>query len=419
MVRSQAQTEVATHLVKCERKIAASADAVWALLGDFFTKWHPAIEWIRKEEDGLTRCFKVKGEDSLYRERLKSISADERVLQYEHIEGILAVHRYKASCLVEECDDAAQVVWTAEIEADEPRAKEISEGTRAVFQSGLDEIAAIFAISEIVLPGSPKLSLSLTVPREGPFVLFLHGIGGNRCNWRGQLFAVAPHVQAAAMDFRGYGESELGGSQSTVADYCADILRVMHHLGKSSVILCGLSYGSWIATSFAMRHPGKLSGLILSGGCTGMSEAGEAERSAFLTSRMKPLNEGKSPADFAKSVVDAIAGPKANMEVRKQLLDSMAKIAANTYRDAVTCFCSPPEKFNFAAITCPVLLMTGQHDRLASPTEIKGVADHIRASRGASSVQFGIIADAGHVCNLEQPKRYNDLLVSFLKGISK
>ena len=39
-------------------------------------------------------------------------------------------------------------------------------------------------------------------------------------------------------------------------------------------ILVGLSYGSWLATSFAMRHPDRLAGLVLSGSAIGVVEDG-------------------------------------------------------------------------------------------------------------------------------------------------
>jgi hypothetical protein len=48
---------------------------------------------------------------------------------------------------------------------------------------------------------------------------------------------------------------------------------------------------------------------VLSGGCTGMSEAGPDEREAFRVSREVPLNAGQVPADFAPAVVKVLAGP--------------------------------------------------------------------------------------------------------------
>jgi len=258
-----------------------------------------------------------------------------------------------------------------------------------------------------------------TAPESQPIVLFLHGIGGGRSNWLPQLAAVAQHAHAAALHLRGYGDSALGPSQSTVDDYCADILRIMETLGASRLILCGLSYGSWIATSFAMRHPEKLAGLVLSGGCTGLSEAGLEEREGFRQSRQVPLDQGKTPADFAPAVVNVLAGRDAGDDVRQQLFDSMAAIPSATYRDALNCFTNPPERFDFSELTMPVLMMTGEHDRLAPPTEIRGIANRIAETAPNASVRFEVIAGVGHVCNVERPEAYNAVLTEFLSEVTR
>jgi pimeloyl-ACP methyl ester carboxylesterase len=109
-------------------------------------------------------------------------------------------------------------------------------------------------------------------------------------------------------------------------------------------LLCGLNYGPWIAASFALRYPEKVEGLVLCGGCTGISEADPDEREAFRVSRSIPLNAGQTPADFAPAVVDIIAGPQATDTVRAALTESMAAIQAETYRHALNCFCNPLEK---------------------------------------------------------------------------
>ena len=244
--------------------------------------------------------------------------------------------------------------------------------------------------------------------------LFLHGIGGGRTNWNDQLGLVGSVMRAAALDLRGYGDSTLGPRQSTVDDYCADILRVAEKLGAKRLVLVGLSYGSWIATSFAMRHPDMLDALILSGGCTGMSEAGPDEREAFRVSREVPLNAGQVPADFAPAVVKVLARPGASDATRQRLFDSMAAIPAATYRDALICFTNPLERFDFSRLTMPVLMMTGEHDRLAPPAEIRGVAGRIWDATQRPDVRFEVISDAGHVCNVEQPGAYSRPLLDLL-----
>jgi pimeloyl-ACP methyl ester carboxylesterase len=400
--------------VEVTRKINAPVDAIWSVLSNFCGTWHPAIDWIRQDRDsaGRTiRCFKVKGDDAIYRERLVSVSQSLRQMMYEHIEGIAGVQHYSAVIHV---NVHGEVIWSAEIEADEPRLTQIADGTKAIFEMGLDALARLAASGTEFVAGEPNLAISKISNRPGPLLLFLHGIGGNRSNWKRQIAALEGLVQCAALDLRGYGDSRLGAAQSRVSDYCDDILRVMQHCGKQKVILCGLSYGSWIAASFAMRYPEKLAGLILSGGCTGMSEASAAEREAFLNARQKPLDAGKTPADFAANVVAVIASPNAGMDVRAELHAAMAGIPVATYRDAIWCFTHPEERFNFSLFDFPVLLMTGEFDQLATPAEIQDVALRIASESNSPEVRFEMIRKAGHVCNVEAPAIYNSHLTSFI-----
>lgn len=421
---------------------AAEPAAVWARAGDFCGRWHPLIAEIRAERDGrgaVVRAFRAKGEDTLYRERLTYRSDTDRVLAYCHLEGIEGAERYQAEIRVTPSDKGgSRIEWRADITAPEGRAAAIAAGTKAIFEMGIEALAGPLPsepaevlspavrdgaepapLETMILDGSPRLALTVTpgMERQGPLVLFLHGIGGGRGNWEDQLRAVAPLCRAASLDLRGYGESTFGPAQSTVEDYCDDILRVARSLGAERLVLCGLSYGSWIATSFAMRHPERLAGLVLSGGCTGMSEAGEAERSAFRTAREAPLNAGKTPADFAPAVVDVLAGPDAGPALRERLRASMAAIPAETYRDALTCFTNPPERFDFARLAMPVLMMTGAFDRLASPEEIRSVSRRIHAQAPDPSVRFEVIGDAGHVCNIENPAAYDAVLCDFLREV--
>ncbi len=49
---------------------------------------------------------------------------------------------------------------------------------------------------------------------------------------------------------------------SQVDDYCEDIHHVARTLGVKRLVLVGLSYGSWIATSYALRHGDMMAGLV-------------------------------------------------------------------------------------------------------------------------------------------------------------
>jgi pimeloyl-ACP methyl ester carboxylesterase len=419
---------------------AATPGQVWAIVGDFCGMWHPAIATMVAERDTqghLTRAFTIKGEDKTYRERLTFRSDTDMTMAYTHVEGIAGAEKYNARLSVVASDKGGSVIrMSANLSAPAPRAKEIASGTEAIFQ---EAVAALAAAAEaggaspppltplrpgvqtetLLIDSLPRLAIELTPQKDGPLCLFLHGIGGSRLNWQRQLGVVGHRTRAASLDLRGYGASTLGPQQSTIDDYCDDILRVAGVLGADKLILVGLSYGSWIATSFAMRHPEMLAGLVLSGGCTGMSEAGASERDAFRVSREVPLNAGQVPADFAPAVVNVIAGPHATEAVRAELHASMAAIPAPTYRDALMCFTNPLERFDFSELAMPVLMMTGEFDRLAPPAEIRSVAERIFDAAKIPDVQFEMIAGVGHVCNIEGDDAYSRHLDSFVARIVK
>lgn len=417
----------------------ASPEAVWAVARDFSGHWHPGIATIRAEHDArgsLVRAFTAHGEATLYRERLTFLSDSDRSLAYTHLEGIAGIDHYDARLTVSSTEEGGcSIEWLADVEApDAARAASVCLGTRPIFEAGIDALfkqagrqretqtGAVFPsieVEDLNFGETPRLALTVTPRKQGPLCLFLHGIGGGRTNWLPQLMVAGNVLRTAALDLRGYGDSSLGSNQSTIDDYCADILRVRELLGADRLVLVGLSYGSWIATSFAMRHPELLAGLVLSGGCTGMSEAGAEEREAFRVSRVVPIDAGQTPADFAPSVVKVLAGPNASDAIKTQLLQSMAAIPATTYRDALLCFTNPLERFDFSRLNMPVLMMTGEHDRLAAPAEIRGVAERILAEAGMPDVRYETIADAGHVCNVEQPAAYNRILLEFLGKLPK
>jgi len=424
--------------VHATRAIDAPADAVWAVVRAFDGAWHPDIvtSAVATGADGaLTRRF--EGSDGgFYAERLTYFSDSDRTFRYALTEGIEGCRDYRACVEVRPADAGGSIVdWCAEIRADSERLPDIASGTRVIFERGLDRLAAdLPAVASPARPrrkkraktvrrkidGAPWLSVltTETATDSGPLVLFLHGIGGNATNWDAQIDALGTGARVAALDMRGYGESEPGLNQSRIEEYCEDILRVADSFDATRLILVGLSMGSWIATSFAMRHPDRLAGLVLAGGCTGMSEAEPEERDAFRAARLAPLENGETPADFASAVVDLIAGPNADAAMREALRLSTASIPAESYLDALTCFCNPVERFDFSRIGCPVLMMTGDFDRLAPPEEIRGVAgrihDAILEDGRLPDVRFEVIAGAGHLCNLEAPEAFNGQLAAFL-----
>ncbi len=431
---------MAVETVQIRGRSGARAANVWAFVSDFARPWHPAVEHMHPETGAggaVRRRFRLRGEhNKSYLEQLTYLSHSDRSMGYRALEGIDAVARYDGRLRVHDDGRGGSIVtWSARIEAQPQRAREIADGTRQIFAAGLDLLAGFdfpppatgeaaleqVELQQIRIKGDVTLGLTLApagAHAADTICIFLHGIGGQRGNWNAQLAGIGALAPCVSLDLRGYGDSALGPDPTRIEDYFSDILAVGAYFKARRIILCGLSYGAWIATSFAMCHTERLAGLVLGAGCTGMSEADPDERAAFRRARQDPLDAGLTPADFAPGVVAAIAGPDAGAQVRRTLLDSMAAIPAVTYRDALTCFTNPGEFFDFTRISCPVLLMTGEYDQLAPPDEIRRVSQRMHAAAQSPDIRFEVIKGAGHVCNLEQPGAFNARLARFVQRIA-
>ena len=426
--------------IDCQVDLAASPAAVWDLVGHFVDDWHPSVAWCRPDhQDGrILRRFALHDDDTEYLEQLTYYSASDFTFRYRCLQGISGIDTYDGHCWLTEIDAGqTRVHWQARVSAPSPRLQVVVAASQSLLQQGLDHLVGLCFTDTVeseltdveICPArveqlrrTPKLSYRYLAGPNGMddwLCLFLHGIGGQADNWSSQVSLAARYMPAAALDLRGYGKSELGTEPTRVDDYCNDIQTVCRHIGARYLVLVGLSYGSWIATYYALHHGSHLVGLVVSGGCTGMSEATLDERDAFLKVRQQPLDEGRIPADFAPIVVEKISGPEATSEQRQQLLSSMAAISAATYGDALACFCQPPDVFDFSRLACPVLLMTGEHDRLAPPEELRQVSQRmVHSVNGAVDVRFEVIKGAGHVVNVEQPARFNTALGEFLTRLS-
>lgn len=94
-------------------------------------------------------------------------------------------------------------------------------------------------------------------------VLLVHGNGGNRSQWAGQLEHLRGSRRAAAFDLRGMGESELAGNGDySVEGFAEDVAAVADALGFQRFVLVGHSYGGAVVAAYAGKHPDRLAGLV-------------------------------------------------------------------------------------------------------------------------------------------------------------
>jgi 3-oxoadipate enol-lactonase len=257
------------------------------------------------------------------------------------------------------------------------------------------------------VPGKPRIAFDHM--GEGPLVLFMHGIGGNRTNWHDQLPAFAPRFHAVAWDARGYGKSDDYEGPLDFGDFGADILRLLDHFKVEKAHLCGLSMGGRIAQDFYPRHPERVATMVLCDTFPGYDASfTAAQRAEFVRIRKEPLIQGKEPKDIAPVVAKTLIGPKAGPDKLKRLIDSMSALHKESYIKTVEATTHYNRVADLPNIKVPTLLVFGSDDKLTTPELGRRMQAQIK---GSSLV---VIEDAGHLCNIEKPEVFNRAVLEFL-----
>ncbi len=262
-------------------------------------------------------------------------------------------------------------------------------------------------ISTTRIEGNPRLALDHS--GNGPMVLFMHGIGGNRTNWHDQIMACRDSFHAVSWDARGYGESDDYEGPLDFGDFARDVLRVLDHFGVEKAHLVGLSMGGRIAQDFHARFAERVATLVL---CDTMADFTQTltpeKRADFIRLRQEPLLAGKEPADLADDLVASLTGPAAKPEARSRLWNSIAALHKKSYLKTIEASLSFDRSSDVANISVPTLLVYGEHDRLTPPEVGRELNRQIAGSH------FVVIRNAGHLSNIEQPDAFNRELLAFL-----
>jgi len=258
------------------------------------------------------------------------------------------------------------------------------------------------------LPGTPSLAFDIAGDGSGELVLFLHGIGGNRSNWRTQLPAFAGRFSCAAWDARGYGDSDDYEGPLAFDDFVADVLRVLDHFGVAKGHLLGLSMGGRIAMRTALLHPDRVATLTLVDTHEGFAAFSAEQRQAFVDSRRAPLLAGKEPRDIADPVARSLIGPHATSEHLDELRRSIASLHKASYIKSLEATVAQVDLGDISGIAAPAHFIVGEDDPLTPP------AMHHEMAAKVHGAPVSVLPRAGHLSNIENPDAFNEAALQWL-----
>lgn len=235
---------------------------------------------------------------------------------------------------------------------------------------------------------------------EGEAVTFLHGAGGNHASWWQQIPSFSQTYRCLTLDHRGFGWST--DPQGKGADcFADDLVALLDELGIERTALVAQSMGGRTASQFTLRHPQRVSALVMCDtlGILAWDELSE-QREKMRAERLAAA--GASGELRRGYMAPGFIASQPEMTFLYQQVQSF-----NPPRDAT----GPQQttrREELARLSVPTLFIVGAEDPVL-PTEI--ARELAAAMPGAELREF---AACGHSVYWENASEFNPVLAAFL-----
>ncbi len=240
----------------------------------------------------------------------------------------------------------------------------------------------------------------------GDTLLFIHGHPFNRSMWRPQIAALSGNFRTVAVDLPGYGQSPPASATMTMSAFADAVVSTLDRLELPPATIVGLSMGGLVTMELGLRYPERVKGVILAATTAAPVAAGEVQARLSLAAKAETL--GMLP--LAAEMIGTVFGPEAGRDhdlVRRifaMMLSTDPAGAAAALRGRAQ---RPDYSTLLASIACPALVVAGSYD-VHSPSEV--IEQMVAALPNPELEAF---EKSGHLPNLEEPDRFNDVVGQF------
>lgn len=245
----------------------------------------------------------------------------------------------------------------------------------------------------------------------GERLLFIGGTGGDLRN-RPNVFdgPLAADFELLTYDQRGLGRSDKPECDYSMADYADDAAALLEALGWHRVAVMGVSFGGMVAQELALRHPQRVSRLVLA--CTSSGGAGGA---SYPLHELEALPEAQRLArQIELSDLRCDRAWREAEPLRWQALVDRARSARRVDRHdggaarQLAARAGHDTWARLPGLQMPVLLAGGRFDGIAPVANMTALADRIPGS----TLQF---FTGGHLFLIQDAAAY-PFIIQWLKS---
>ncbi len=278
-----------------------------------------------------------------------------------------------------------------------------------------DDTADVWDRVEHHFVNSGDVKIHYVTLGQGKPVLFVHGFPDIWYSFRHQMSALASDYRTAAMDMRGYNQSD---QPEGVENYAfplllGDIGAVIDDLG-GKVTLVGHDWGGALAWRFAMLHPDKVERLVI---------LNLTHPKGYAAVIANPTDEQKANTQYARNFADS--KPDGSPVPRRFYLmaERLGPVVAGHYHEAFSRSSYDGMVNYYRAnygrnrggempnLTMPVLQFHGLKDSAVDKDGLKGTWDWVD-----KDYTLVTIPDANHFVQWDAPELVSQTMKSWLKA---
>ncbi len=245
--------------------------------------------------------------------------------------------------------------------------------------------------------------ISYTEVGQGKPLVLIHAFPTDQRLWQPQLEGLKKHFHVITLDLWGFGQSSGGNGRAiSMSEYADEVKQLLDYLNIDKAIIAGESMGGYIALAFLQKYTNKTAGLVLSNTqALADSEEMKATREATALDVLENGIDSLIKGFMAKSL-----SPNASEEIKAYLYHILTQQKPTALASALRGMALRETTSHvLATTTVPVLIITGEFDKIISPQQ--SVAMHALSKNS----QLVILADAGHLSNFEQPNLWNQSVI--------
>ena len=266
-------------------------------------------------------------------------------------------------------------------------------------------------VQTLHIPGAAgDVTVYLQGDEHAPVVFMTHSILSSSMMWEAQAAQLAAlGWRVVRADTRGHGASQTPATPCSMADLVADTVAVLDALRIERVHYVGLSLGGMSGFGLGIEHPERLLSLCLCDARADVPSAFAApwpERIAAVQQQgCRALAESTLERWFGHAFVEA------QPAIARQFREQAAATSPDGFIGCAHAILQMAYLPDVARIRTPTTLIVGANDG-PLPQAMQALQHLIPGAK------LDVIADAGHLPNIDQPDAFNAALLRHLAPFS-